>query len=355
MPALAVATALKDKSPEASLLYVGSTKPQDRELVENAGIEFRAISAGKLRRYFTVENIIEVFRFLTGLYQAQKIIREFQPDVIFAKGGYVSLPIVLMAKKTNIPVIVHESDNRLGLANRMSLKAASMVAVSYPVEEYIAGNPKLESYKHKLIYTGLPMDTKLLRTEPRSFFNNKRKTLMVAGGSQGARAINENAWAIMPEILKNYNVIHQTGTLSFERAQAEKAKLPETLAENYFIFDFDITTYREGLLAADAIVSRSGSSVFDFQAFGVPAILIPLPGSAGDHQVRNARFLTEVGAATALDQKSITPEKLLAIIEQVLVQEKVQAEMTQKMQELGKISIGASGTIASLILKMIQR
>lgn len=354
MPTLAVATALKDKSEDISLLYVGSQKPQDRELVENAGIEFRAISAGKLRRYFSWLNVVDGFKFLAGLIQAKKILREFQPDAIFAKGGFVSLPIVLAAKKANIPVIVHESDNRLGLSNRMSLSAASKVAVSYPIKEYMEANPKLAKYKEKFVYTGLPMDPALLRIAPKLFFKNKRKTLMVAGGSQGAKAINETFWAIMPEILKNYNVIHQTGTLGFKRAEQEKARLPETLAENYFIFDFDIKTYREGLIIADAIISRSGSAVFDFQAFGVPAILIPLPGSAGDHQTRNAKFLTEMGAATAINQKGLTGDKLLAVIEQVLVREEIRAEMTQKMQELGKISIGASGVIANLILKLIR-
>ncbi|MDD5606164.1 MAG: UDP-N-acetylglucosamine--N-acetylmuramyl-(pentapeptide) pyrophosphoryl-undecaprenol N-acetylglucosamine transferase [Patescibacteria group bacterium] len=354
MPTLAVAAALKDKSKDIVLLYVGSTKPADRELVESAGIEFRAISAGKLRRYFSLENVADVFRFFRGVGQAKKIIADFAPDIVFAKGGYVSLPVVLAAARAGVPVVVHESDNRLGLSNRLSLRAATRVAVAYPIAQYLKNNPKLSQYKAKLVYTGLPMDVDLLKTQPRTFFHNRRKTLMVAGGSQGAKAINETFWKILPEVLTNYNVIHQTGTLSFERAKAEKTTLPDTLAENYFIFDFDIRTYREGLLAADAIVSRSGSSVFDFQAFGVPAILIPLPGSAGDHQVRNAHFLTETGAATALDQKKLTPEKLLAMIEQVLNEDDVREVMTQKMQELGKISIGASSSVADLILGLVK-
>lgn len=354
MPNLAVASALKDKVQDISLLYVGSTKPQDRELVESSGIEFRAISAGKLRRYFSLQNVADGFRFIRGLWQARNILKEFKPDAVFAKGGYVSLPIVLMAKNLGIPVIVHESDNRLGLANRLALKSATKIAVAYPVAEYLATNPKLAIFQNKFIYTGLPMNPSLLKISPKNFFHNQRKTLMVAGGSQGAKAINDNIWKILPEILKNYNVIHQTGTLGFERARQERASLPETLAENYFIFDFNITTYREGLLVADAIVSRSGSSVFDFEAFGVPAILIPLAIGSDNHQARNAKFLTETGAATALSQKGLTSEKLLAMIEQVLNEDETRAEMTQKMQELGKISIGASDTIAKLILEIVK-
>lgn len=352
---MAVAGALRDKLKDIKLLYVGSHRPADRELVEAAGIEFRAISTGKLRRYASFQNIVDVFRFIGGVVQAQAILHEFRPDVVFAKGGYVALPVVLAAGWQKIPVVVHESDSRLGLANRIALKPASKIAVSFPIEQYLKVHPRLGEQKNKLIYTGLPVARELLEAKPKELFRQKRKTVLITGGSQGAQAINEAIWKILPELLGKYNVIHQTGELDFERAQKIRSELPGNLSDHYFIMGFETDIFRSALKSADIVVSRSGSFVFELQALGKPAVFIPLPSSASDHQRTNAQFLVEKGAALAIDQRDLTPEKLYGLIEQVLNDEKLQAELTAGMRSLGTMNITAAERIADIIIKEAKK
>ncbi len=318
--------------------------------MEAAGLEFRSISAGKLRRYLSWKNFADIFKFIAGIVQAQSILNEFRPDVVFAKGGYVALPVVLAAGWLKIPVVVHESDSKLGLANRMALKSAVRVAVSFPVEQYFKMHPKLRAQAHKLIYTGLPVARELLQAKSQQFFKDQRKTLLITGGSQGARAINEAIWEILPELAGNYNIIHQTGELDFARGEKIREELPGNLKDHYAVMGFETDKFRSALKSADVVVSRSGSFVFELQALGKPAVLIPLPGSASDHQRTNARFMVEHGAALAIDQKDLTPDKLRGLIEQILNDDELQDELAVGMKSLGTMNLTAAERIASLII-----
>ena len=352
MPTLEVANALKASAPGVELLYVGSTKPADRELVEAAGLPFRAISTGKLRRYFSVENVGDFFRFLGGVWQAGRILREFKPDVVFAKGGYVSLPVVLAARPLRIPVVLHESDSRLGLANRLGLTAATKVAVAFPAEEYIRANPKLFRYQPRMVYVGLPVSRKLLQpTDDAKLFDNDRPVVLITGGSQGARAINQAVWSVLPELLTRYNLVHQVGRNGLNEAITHQAGLPDTLRTNYLIFDFSRELLVQAMRQADLIVGRAGSSIFEFQVLGKPAILIPLPSPVGDdHQRRNAQFLTTRQAAVSLDQRDLTGTSLLALIEQILADQGLKENLAKNMRALGTINETAAAKLADLIL-----
>lgn len=301
------------------------------------------------------KNFVDIFKFIAGIVQAQSILNEFKPDVIFAKGGYVALPVVLAAGWLKIPVVVHESDSKLGLANRMALKPAAKVAVSFPIEQYLKMHPKLHGQEHKFVYTGLPVARELLEAKPKEFFKERRKTALITGGSQGARAINEAIWEILPELAGNYNIIHQTGELDFARGEKIRDELPGNLKDHYAVMGFETDKFRSALKSADVVVSRSGSFVFELQALGKPAVLIPLPGSASDHQRTNARFMVEHGAALAIDQKDLTSEKLQGLIEQILNDDKLQAELTAGMKSLGTMNLTAAQSLADLIVKEARK
>lgn len=316
------------------------------------GIDFRPISAGKLRRYFSLQNVVDIFKFIGGVVQAHGIVQSFNPDVIFAKGGYVALPVVLAAGWLKVPVIIHESDSRLGLANRMALKSATKIAVAFPVEEYFKSNPGLREHENKLVYTGLPVATGLLEATPKKFFAEKRKTVLITGGSQGAQAINEAIWEILPELTGKYNVIHQVGDLHLEKALKHRDELPGNLADHYIAMGFEMKGFWAALKSADVVVSRAGSFIFELQALGKPAVLIPLPGSASDHQRHNAQLLADRKAVLAVNQSDLTSEKLLALIEQILNDDKLQTELSAGMRALGTINLTASRTLADLIIKL---
>ena len=345
---------MAERWPEAELLYVGSRLPADRQLVEAAGLRFQPITAGKLRRYWSWQNFVDGFKFLTGLRQAHQLIRGFGPDVVFAKGGYVSLPVVLAARRLGVPVVVHESDSRLGLANRLAIPSATKIAVAFPVEEYFKHQPGLVKYRSKFIYTGLPLPKTLVAGEARPIFKNRRLTLLVTGGSQGAAAINETIWQILPELVNRYNVIHQAGTMGLTEAERRREGLPAGLEEYYRPFGFDAEFYQQALKAADAVVARAGSMVFELQALRKPAILIPLPHSAGGHQHRNAKFLVERGAVVAIDQRDLKSATLLALIEQVMGDEALRDRLSRNLEELGKINLSASQTLADLVMNTAQ-
>ncbi|AKM84620.1 MAG: undecaprenyldiphospho-muramoylpentapeptide beta-N -acetylglucosaminyltransferase, UDP-N-acetylglucosamine--N-acetylmuramyl-(pentapeptide) pyrophosphoryl-undecaprenol N-acetylglucosamine transferase [candidate division Kazan bacterium GW2011_GWA1_50_15] len=298
--------------------------------------------------------MVDVFKFLTGLVQAGKILREFRPDVVFAKGGYVALPVVLAAKRQHIPVVVHESDSRLGLANRLAIPSASKVAVSFPIDEYIRQQPNLGRYRAKFIYTGLPLPDSLLRDSGRPVFSNQRPTILVTGGSQGAQAINQAVWEILPELLAKYNLVHQVGANGLTEAERHVQVLPPGLGEYYRPFGFDADFYQQALHAADLVVARAGSMVFELQALAKPAILIPLPHSAGGHQHRNAKFLVEHDAAVAIDQRQLTANGLMAVIEQLMSDQTLRERLAQNLSTLGKVNVAASRTLADLVIATAQ-
>lgn len=351
MSTLAVAAALQNKDKDIELLYVGSHKPQDRELVEAAGLQFRAISTGKLRRYFSLQNLVDSINFLKGIGEAQNILQEFKPNVVFAKGGYVALPVVMAAKRLRIPVVIHESDSRLGLTNRLAVASAKWVAVSFPVANYIKTQPKLVKYKNKFVYTGLPIAKGIVEAPKKKFFVNNRPIVLVAGGSQGALTISKVLWQTLPELLAKYNVIHQAGKSNYSQAQDVKKGLPGSLGRNYMVMGFEVDGYRKAMKAADLIVARAGSSIFEFQALGKPVILIPLPGSANNHQHHNAMFLSSRNAAITIDQKDLSPDTLRAAIEQVIEDKTFQAKLSDNILELGRMNRSADERLADLIIK----
>lgn len=349
MPTLAVAESLKNRLPGAELLYIGSKRAEDRRLVEAAGIEFRGIHAGKLRRYPSWENFLDMFRFWFGIWESGRILKKFHPQVVFAKGGYVSLPVVIAAKRLEIPVVLHESDSHLGLANKIALKSATKLAVAWPIQNYWQNEPKLGKYADKFVYTGLPMTDEFMGWQTNKLFENDLPMILFTGGSQGAHAINEMVWEILSQLLRRYNVAHQAGKLDIEEANRQKMNLAPEIQNNYLPFEFDRNIFLSALNSADLVISRSGSFVFELAVLGKPAILIPLPGSANDHQLKNAQWMANNGAAVILSEE-LGATKLLETIDDLMTNDSKRSAMSDTINTLGEQSKTAADTIAKLII-----
>lgn len=349
MPTLAVADSLKNRLPGVELLYIGSKRAGDRRLVEAAGLRFKGIHAGKLRRYLSWENFLDIFRFWIGIWEAGRILKKFRPQVVFAKGGYVSLPVVIAAKHLEIPVVLHESDSRLGLANKIALKSAIKLAVSWPIQNYWQNEPQLGKYANKFVYTGLPMAQEFINWKADKLFENNLPIILVTGGSQGAHAINRIVWEILPQLLRRFNVVHQVGKLDIGEANQQEMNLAPEIQNNYLSFEFDRNIFLSALHLADLVISRSGSFVFELAVLGKPAILIPLPGSANEHQWKNAQWMVNNGAAMTLSEE-FGSVKLPEMINDLMADENKRLAMSDTMKTLGEQSKTAAETIAKLII-----
>ena len=278
-PNLALLPSLKERGYE--ILYIGSYNGIERKLIENAGIEYSGISSGKLRRYFDLKNFSDPFRVLKGCAEARRLIKKYRPDVVFSKGGFVSVPVVLAAKHYKIPTIIHESDMTPGLANKICIPSAAKVCCNFP--ETLAYLPN-----DKAVLTGSPIRKELLEGDRITGLNYSglsasRPIILVIGGSLGSVAVNRAVRAVLPKILETYQVIHICG----------KGNLDEHLIgrNGYVQYEYVDAPLRHLFAAADLIISRAGAnSICEILALKKPNILIPLSASAsrGD-QILNAR------------------------------------------------------------------
>lgn len=309
MPNFALVSGLQDAG--YSVTYIGSKNGMEKALVEEAGLPYIGIRAGKLRRYFSWENIKDAFRVLGGYSDAKKELRKLRPVMVFSKGGFVTVPVVYAAKKLKIPVVLHESDYSPGLANKMGIRVAEKVLVNFEDTLPMAGG--------KGITTGLPIRSELLTGNAeagRKFcgFDGKKPILLVMGGSSGAQAINEAVAASLPALLEKFDILHQTG-------DGKGLDIPEQ--EGYQQITFLREELADVLAAADIALSRSGANaVFEFLACRLPALYIPLPLSAsrGD-QIQNAAYMQKHGYAAVLDQDELKnadalPKALFALYDQ---------------------------------------
>ena len=304
-PNLALLPSLKERGYE--ILYIGSYDGIERKLIENAGIEYSGISSGKLRRYFDLKNFSDPFRVLKGCAEARRLIKKYRPDVVFSKGGFVSVPVVLAAKHYKIPTIIHESDMTPGLANKICIPSAAKVCCNFP--ETLAYLPN-----DKAVLTGSPIRKELLEGDRITGLNYSglsasRPIILVIGGSLGSVAVNRAVRAVLPKILETYQVIHICG----------KGNLDEHLIgrNGYVQYEYVDAPLRHLFAAADLIISRAGAnSICEILALKKPNILIPLSASAsrGD-QILNARSFEKQGFSKVLEEEHLTDDNLLNTIQ----------------------------------------
>ena len=289
--------------------YIGSYEGIERKLIEEMGIPYYGISSGKLRRYFDPKNFSDPFRVLKGFHEARKLLKKLKPDVVFSKGGFVTVPVVIAAKKCKIPAIIHESDMTPGLANKLCIPSAVKVCCNFP--ETVSSLPA-----NKAVLTGTPIRQELLKGDKeagRQFcgFTSDKPVLMVIGGSLGAASVNDHVRKILPELLKEFQVIHLCG----------KGKMDESLngTEGYVQYEYIKEELPDLFALSDVVISRAGANaICEISALHKPNLLIPLSANAsrGD-QILNARSFEKQGFSMVLEEEEITDEKLLDTIHQL--------------------------------------
>jgi len=286
--------------------YIGSHDGIERKLIEDMKIPYYGISSGKLRRYFDPKNFTDPFKVLKGYAQARKLMKQLKPDIVFSKGGFVSVPVVIAAKKRHIPVIIHESDMTPGLANRLSIPYAAKVCCNFP-----------ETLKHlpegKAVLTGSPIRQELLsgnKMEAFTFcgFTVNKPVLMVIGGSQGSAIVNDAIRGALPELLKTFQVVHLCG----------KDKLDTSLnhLQGYVQFEYVKKELANLFALADICISRAGANaICEIATLRKPNLLIPLSANAsrGD-QILNADSFENQGFSEVLTEDNLAPSILISKI-----------------------------------------
>lgn len=315
-PIILVAQSLL-KNQRVKLLYVGSRQGIEKKLAIKYSIPFKAILVGKRRAYFSVSNFWDLIKTAIGILQSFFIIVRFKPDIIFAKGGYVTIPIIFWLRFLKIPLVIHESDVVMGRANLLSMRYASKICLGFPIEEYKENLPL-----DKILYTGIPIQFDFLQTPIKT---GHRLKLLITGGSQGSSKINNLISEILPELTKKYEIYHLAGKRDYEKLSEIKDPNYNANSSNCHLFDF--TDQMPRLMRdADLVISRAGASTLaEISATAKASIIIPLESAKGEHQEANAEVYQKRNAAVILGEKKLTANSLSAIIDNLMADEKMRA------------------------------
>ena len=272
-------------------------------------IPYYGISSGKLRRYFDVKNFTDPFRVLKGFSEARKLMKELSPDIVFSKGGFVTVPVVLAAQKCKIPAIIHESDMTPGLANKLCIPSAAKVCCNFP--ETVSCLPE-----GKAVLTGTPIRQELLKgdkVQALNFtgFSAAKPTILIIGGSLGSVAVNNAVRSILPQLLEKFQVIHLCG----------KGKLDESLKNTpgYVQYEYIEKELADLFALSDIVISRAGANaICELCALRKPMLLIPLSANAsrGD-QILNARSFEKLGYSMVLEEETLQDQLLLDTVNQL--------------------------------------
>ncbi len=291
------------------IFYIGSHDGIEKKLIQSQNIPYYGISSGKLRRYFDLKNFTDPFRVIKGFSEASNLMKQLKPDVVFSKGGFVSVPVVMAAKKHHIPVICHESDLTPGLANKLSMPSATKVCCNFP--ETLQYLPK-----GKAVLTGCPIRKELMegsRTAALTMtgFTPDKPVLMVMGGSLGAVAVNNAVRDALPELLEHWQIVHLCG----------KGKTDESLngTKGYVQYEYIHKELADLFALCDIVVSRAGANaICELLALRKPTLLIPLSAKAsrGD-QILNARSFERQGFSMVLEEEKITKNTFLDAVSEL--------------------------------------
>lgn len=299
-PNIALLPELRKRNYE--VFYIGSKNGIEKQLIEEENVKYYGISSGKLRRYFDLKNFTDPFRVIKGFYEASSIIKEIKPDIVFSKGGFVAVPVVIAADRKKVPCIIHESDMSPGLANKLCIPHATKVCTNFPEAARGIGE--------KAVVTGTPIRREMFsgnRIAGLDFmgFTANKPVLMVVGGSLGAAAVNSMVRDALPELLRRYQIVHLCGN----------GKLDNSLVgvEGYVQFEYIKKEMCDLMTAADIIISRAGANaICEILALNKPNLLIPLPAasSRGD-QVLNAESFERQGFSVVIKEEQMTTGTLI--------------------------------------------
>lgn len=325
---------------EYEISYIGSYDGIEKRLIQDYGIPYYGISTGKFRRYFDPKNFSDPFRVVKGYTQARKILKDIKPDIVFSKGGFVSVPVVRAASSLKIPCIIHESDMTPGLANKLCIPAAEKICCNFP--ETLQYLPE-----DKAVLTGSPIREELSQGNKITAldlcgFSANKPVIMVIGGSLGAANVNKAVRDALPKLLEDFQVAHICG----------KEKIDNLLlnTEGYKQFEYVKTELKDLFAMADLVISRAGANaICELLALKKPNILIPLKaGSRGD-QILNAKSFEAQGFSIVLDEDDMTTDSLLDAVHHLFFTKQSYLEAMEKSDQTNAIQ-----TIISLIEHTVE-
>lgn len=352
-PAIALIKELQTREEPLEVLYLGTQRGMEAELVPQEGIPFSVISSRGFQRKISFDTLKTIVTAASGFFQARAYLRKFRPDVAVGTGGYVAGPVILQAALMGIPTLIHEQNALPSLTNRLLARFVTAIALSFPestryfkgnTAQYVIGNP----VRPEIMSTGREQAVKRLQLNP------KLKTLLVVGGSRGAEPINAAVQAILPDYLAEtgQQIIFATGKTHFAEISAKLDALGLLQHKNLHLLPY-LFDMAAGLNAADLIISRSGGMIAEINLVGIPAIYIPSPYVADNHQEYNAKAIESKGAAVMLREKELTPTLLLQTIRDILFDENKCQRMHQAALAMAKPN--ATKEFADLTCKIAKK
>ncbi len=339
-PGLAIANKIKQEEKDSKIIFIGTTRGLENDLVPRAGYELKTIDAYGFSKKISIENFKKIYKTYKGFGQAKKIMQEFKPDIVIGTGGYICGATITAAHQMNIPTMIHESNSFPGIAVKMLAKKTSTILVSF--EDAI---PRIKKAK-RIVYTGTPVKIKKVEYG----INEKNKILkemglqeikpivLISGGSQGAQKINEAILEIIKNKQnKNYQMIWATGPKQFDimKENLENSNININNIDGVKVMPY-IYNMEETMNIADVMIGRAGAmTVTEISNLGKPSILVPLPNVSHNHQYYNAKVLEKVGAAKIILNEELTGEKLNKAIEEIVLE-------PSKMKKMGENALKVS-------------
>lgn len=358
-PAIAVANMMKERHPDCHILFIGATGHMEERLVPQAGYEVKCLPGSGLSRGKNLaalkQNLHAVKCVLDALKVCKEIFREFQPDVVIGTGGYASFPALYAAQSMGIPTCVHESNALPGVTTKLAANKASRVLVAF--EESV------RHYKHpeKVEVVGMPVRREFLyttREDARKMLGLEGHVVVSAFGSQGAKVMNETVADIMPLEQRDhfpFRHIHATGSFGKDwmpqRVKDNGVDYKKCAALDIREYIYDMPTV---MAAADVVIGRAGAATCnEIAASGTPCVLIPSPNVTNNHQEKNARVLEEGGGAVVMLEKECTPEKLYALIRELLADDRRREEMSRKLHGMARLD--STERICDIVEELIRK
>ncbi len=333
-PLIAITQSIRDLVKERNLLqvkiYYLAPSPYNAGVLFDNEIEFRKIHVGKVRRYFSIQNIFDIIISAYGFVEAFFKVFSIYPDVVVSKGGFMSLPVVYAAHLLRIPIVIHENDSVPGRANTFAAKYATKIALSYAeAGEYFD--------QKKVAWTGNPLRKEILTPVREGAFEYMKlepgiPVVTVMGGSLGAKTINDTLLNALPELVTKYQIVHQTGKLNFKEVESTARVILENspTKDRYHPYDYlNELSLRMVAGVSDIIITRGGSTIFEIAAWGIPSIIVPITDSNGDHQRKNSYNYARSGGSIVIDENNLTSEILATEIKDILES----PERIQKMKD----------------------
>ncbi|ETI67985.1 undecaprenyldiphospho-muramoylpentapeptide beta-N-acetylglucosaminyltransferase [Neobacillus vireti] len=331
-PALALIREIQKENKDAEFLYIGTINGLEGKLVPRENIAFKSIHITGFKRKLSFENVKTIFRFLKGVTDSKKILKEFKPDIVIGTGGYVCGPVVYAAAKLRIPTIIHEQNSVPGLTNKFLSRYVNKIAICFEeAKSYFPGD--------KVVFTGNPRASEVIGKDGikgrlSAGLSTTMPAVLIFGGSRGARPINEAVVKALSELAeKPYQVLYITGDVHYEAVQKETELIgsPKNVVIKPFIHNMP-----EVLAGIDLVVSRAGATTLaEITSLGIPSILVPSPYVTNNHQEKNARSLSDQGAAELLLEKDLTSKSLVNSIDQILLNNETLTDMKGHAKKMG--------------------